>query len=132
MECRVTLTRSQAHQELDIPFTVFIENTDWPVVVVVKDTNLVKKADDGSFNIHLSFTGSPTDLTRVEEALGNGRVRAYVRAMEQRSYAQGIEGRGSVPNVYVELPTELWGRVTFVPPPLEEIDLEVLKKKEDD
>ncbi len=132
MECRVTLTRSLTQQELDIPFTVFFEKADWPVVVNIIETNLVKRLEGGDFTIHLVFRGSPTDLTRLDEARAAGRVWAYVRAMDLPYYAQGKAGRGSIPNVHLELPTELLNRVSLIPPPSEDIDLEALKKPEED
>ena len=129
MECRVTFSRTLTQRELNIPFAVFFEKADWPVVVKIHETNLVKRLEGGNFIIHLLFTGSPTDLTRVEESLAAGWVRAYVRARDMPSYVQGNEGRASAPDVHLELPTELLDRVSFRPPPREDIDLEVLKKE---
>jgi hypothetical protein len=82
ISCRITLTRSLTPKELDIPFSVLLEDPDWPVTMEVHETDLVKKLEDGSFVIHLTFTGSPRDLARVEEALAAKRVRAYVHAMK--------------------------------------------------
>ncbi len=124
--CRITLTRSLAEEPFVVPFTVFLESPDWPVVMKIHETRIVKRADDGSFGISLILKGAPSDLARVREELTAGRVRAYVRAMELTSYAGKEKGRGENATVHLQLPLELWARVTFRPPPREDIDLEVL------
>jgi len=132
--CLITLTRSQAEEPFVVPFSIFIETPDWPVLMKIHETQTVKRTENGSFSINLMLKGSAADLARVKEELTAGRVRAYVRAMDLTSYAGKEKGRGENTAVHLELPLELWGRVTFRSPPREEVDLEVLlrtKESED-
>ena len=45
LSCRITLTKSLTHRELDIPFRVYFEDPDWPVTMKVHETDLVKKLE---------------------------------------------------------------------------------------
>lgn len=127
---RITFRREGDERRLAIPFRILAPPGEQPGLRIFPKGGLVTKTEDGDWTIDLLFRGTPRNLDFLAQEIGRGMVFAYVLAGEFSFWKEGKESVGSAaPQLHLQLPEDLDGRIRFVPP--QDLSLATEKKEEE-
>ena len=117
IEYTANFARSQVQESIKVPFFVKYESLDSTVRLVIDTNKTVERTDDG-LQIELGFTGRKTDLENIRKGVEEKSVRAFIRAEDFKEFVEAKIGEGgSFPgNVRLEMPDDLYRRVTVTQP----------------